>query len=94
MQEIEKYQHSIKEIYKSKKYNEHTFRTSFEILFNVLKPKDIKIIHEPKSEKGQGSIRPDFKIYKLIDKEKELSYNHLIGFIECKNLDIDLSDGL
>ncbi|MBF7068531.1 type ISP restriction/modification enzyme [Campylobacter volucris] len=94
MQEIEKYQHSIKEIYKSKKYNEHTFRTSFEILFNALKPKDIKIIHEPKSEKGQGSIRPDFKIYKLIDKEKELSYNHLIGFIECKNLDIDLSDGL
>lgn len=94
MQEIKKYQHDIKEIYKSKKYNEHTFRTSFEILFNALKPKDIKIIHEPKSEKGQGSIRPDFKVYKLVDKEKELSYNHLIGFIECKNLDIDLSDGL
>ncbi|EAK4403973.1 DNA methyltransferase, partial [Campylobacter coli] len=70
---------------------EHSFRTCFENLLNELKPKEVKIIHEPKSEKGQGSIRPDFKTYKLIDKEKELSYNHLVGFIECKNLDVDLN---
>lgn len=88
---FKKYTSEIQAISKEKNYNEHTFRTCFENLLNELKPKEIKIIHEPKSEKGQGSIRPDFKTYKLIDKEKELSYNHLIGFIECKNLDVDLN---
>lgn len=88
---FKKYTSEIQAISKEKNYNEHTFRTCFENLLNELKPKEIKIIHEPKSEKGQGSIRPDFKTYKLIDKEKELSYNHLIGFIECKNLDADLN---
>ena len=88
---FKKYASEIHKIFQAKNYNEHTFRTPFENLLNDLKPKEIKIIHEPKSEKGQGSIRPDFKTYKLIDKEKELSYNHLIGFIECKNLDKDLN---
>lgn len=88
---FKKYTSEIQAISKEKNYNEHTFRTCFENLLNELKPKEIKIIHEPKSEKGQGFIRPDFKTYKLIDKEKELSYNHLIGFIECKNLDTDLN---
>lgn len=88
---FKKYASEIHKIFQAKNYNEHTFRTPFENLLNGLKPKEIKIIHEPKSEKGQGSIRPDFKAYKLIDKENELSYNHLIGFIECKNLDADLN---
>ncbi|EPF0813880.1 type ISP restriction/modification enzyme [Campylobacter upsaliensis] len=90
MEEFKKYVNEIQKIFQAKNYNEHSFRTPFENLLNALKPKEIKIIHEPKSEKGQGSIRPDFKVYKLVDKEKELSYNHLIGFIECKNLDVDL----
>ncbi|WP_270989364.1 type ISP restriction/modification enzyme [Campylobacter upsaliensis] len=90
MEEFKKYINEIQKIFQAKNYNEHSFRTPFENLLNALKPKEIKIIHEPKSEKGQGSIRPDFKVYKLVDKEKELSYNHLIGFIECKNLDADL----
>ncbi|MCR6591615.1 N-6 DNA methylase [Campylobacter insulaenigrae] len=88
---FKKYTSEIQAIFGAKNYNEHSFRTCFENLLNELKPKEIKIIHEPKSEKRQGSIRPDFKTYKLIDKEKELSYNHLIGFIECKNLDVDLN---
>ncbi|MFY4691106.1 type ISP restriction/modification enzyme [Campylobacter jejuni] len=88
---FKKYTSEIQAIFGAKNYNEYTFRTCFENLLNELKPKEIKIIHEPKSEKGQGSIRPDFKTYKLIDKEKELSYNHLVGFIECKNLNVDLN---
>lgn len=91
MDVFKKYTSEIQAIFKAKNYNEHSFRTCFENLLNELKPKEVKIIHEPKSEKGQGSIRPDFKTYKLIDKEKELSYNHLVGFIECKNLDVDLN---
>ncbi len=88
---FKKYTSEIQAIFEGKNYNEHSFRTCFENLLNELKPKEVKIIHESKSEKGQGSIRPDFKTYKLIDKEKELSYNHLVGFIECKNLDVDLN---
>lgn len=88
---FKKYTSEIQAIFEGKNYNEYSFRTCFENLLNELKPKEVKIIHEPKSEKGQGSIRPDFKTYKLIDKEKELSYNHLVGFIECKNLDVDLN---
>ncbi|EAL7189174.1 DNA methyltransferase [Campylobacter coli] len=88
---FKKYTSEIQAIFEGKNYNEHSFRTCFENLLNELKPKEVKIIHEPKSEKGQGSIRHDFKTYKLIDKEKELSYNHLVGFIECKNLDVDLN---
>ncbi|EAL2901011.1 DNA methyltransferase [Campylobacter coli] len=88
---FKKYTSEIQAIFEGKNYNEHSFRTCFENLLNELKPKEVKIIHEPKSEKGQGSIRPDFKTYKLIDKEKELSYNHLVGFIECNNLDVDLN---
>ncbi|EIX0413161.1 N-6 DNA methylase [Campylobacter coli] len=88
---FKKYTSEIQAIFEGKNYNEHSFRTCFENLLNELKPKEVKIIHEPKSEKGQGSIRPDFKTYKLIDREKELSYNHLVGFIECKNLDVDLN---
>ncbi|EIC2488228.1 hypothetical protein K9094_001144, partial [Campylobacter jejuni] len=67
---FKKYTSEIQAIFGAKNYNEYTFRTCFENLLNELKPKEIKIIHEPKSEKGQGSIRPDFKTYKLIDKEK------------------------
>ena len=53
-------------------YNEHTFRTAFENLLNALKPhSDIRIIHEPKA-KGQGSIRPDFKVTR---QARSQSYN-------------------
>ncbi|EJT2319024.1 hypothetical protein NVZ75_001003, partial [Campylobacter upsaliensis] len=65
MEEFKKYINEIQKIFQAKNYNEHSFRTPFENLLNALKPKEIKIIHEPKSEKGQGSIRPDFKVYKL-----------------------------
>ena len=90
MDEFKKYLSEIQKIFKNKDFAEHSFRTPLENLLNALAPKEFKIIHEPKSQKGQSAIRPDFKVYKLIDKKRELSYNHLIGFIECKNLDVDL----
>ena len=91
MEIFKKYAQEMKEIFEAKNYNEYSFRTPLENLLNEIKPTGLKIIHEPKSEKGQELVRPDFKAYKLVDSEKELSYNHLIGFIECKNLDADLS---
>ena len=67
-------------------YNEHTFRTAFENLLNALKPhSDISIIHEPQA-KGQGSIRPDFKVIR-----KAQGYDSLLGFIECKTYGADLT---
>lgn len=89
-QALKQYQKELLELYQSTKANELSFRTPFENLLKSLAPKGYKIIQEPKSEKEQSSIRPDFKVYKLIDKENELSYNSLVGFIECKNIDVDL----
>jgi len=71
--------------------NEHSYRTPLENLLNSIKSNGIKIIHEPKSQQGQGNIRPDFKVYKQIDSKTRLSYNALVGFIECKNLGHNLN---
>ncbi len=80
------YQQTLKDIIASGTGNEHTFRTAFENLINSLKPhSDIKIIHEPKA-KGQGNIRPDFKVICQTQ-----GYDSLLGFIECKNYGADLS---
>lgn len=85
-----------------KNTNEHTFRTPFENFLNNIKDlqdfkqeikenKTIKIIQEPKTQKGEGSIRPDFKVFKQVDSKDKLSYNALQGFIECKKLNADLN---
>ena len=37
-----------------------------------------------------NNAKPDFDVYKKIDKADELSYNSLVGFIECKDIDKDL----
>lgn len=74
------YHTNLKSIVRKGDFNEHTFRTPLENLLNALKPKDIKLIHEPKARQGQGSIRPDFKVYKQTP-----NYEALQGFIECKN---------
>lgn len=59
---------------------EHTFRTDFENLLNSILPdENIKVIHEPKREKGFGS--PDFRI-------EQDGAN--IGYIETKPLDENL----
>ncbi len=80
------YHSTLRDIIASGSGNEHTFRTAFENLLNSLKPhNDIKIIHEPKA-KGQGSIRPDFKVIRQAQ-----GYESLLGFVECKNYGIDLS---
>lgn len=82
---------SLKGILATYAYNEHSFRTHLENLLNAIKNDDkTMIIHEPKAEIGQGNIRPDYKVYKRIDSKSELSYNTLMGFIECKKWGEDL----
>lgn len=82
---------SLKGILATHAYNEHSFRTHLENLLNAIKNDDkTMIIHEPKAEIGQGNIRPDYKVYKRIDSKSELSYNALMGFIECKKWGEDL----
>ncbi|ARJ57341.1 type ISP restriction/modification enzyme [Campylobacter cuniculorum] len=90
-EQLEIYQKELKELYESKKYNELSFRTPLENCLKALKPKGTKLIQEAQSEKNQGHIRPDFKVYKTIDKEDELSYENLIGFVECKNITENLN---
>jgi predicted helicase len=59
---------------------EHTYRTNFENFLNAIKPDErIKIIHEPKREKGFGA--PDFRIERN---------GAIIGYIEAKKLDENL----
>ncbi len=77
---LKAYHSELVGIVKKGDFNEHTFRTPLENLLNALKPKDIRLTHEPKAEQGQGSVRPDFKIYKQTPH-----YEALQGFIECKN---------
>lgn len=77
---LKAYHSELVSIVKKGDFNEHTFRTPLENLLNALKPKDIRLAHEPKAEQGQGSVRPDFKIYKQTPH-----YEALQGFIECKN---------
>ena len=74
------YYTELKGIVRKGAFNEHTFRTPLENLLNALKPTNYTIKHEPKAQQGQGSIRPDFKVYKQTP-----NYEALQGFIECKN---------
>lgn len=73
--------------------SEYSLRTPLENLLNAIKPDNFQILHEPKSEKGE-SICPDFKIYQLINPQNALSYNALVGFIECKKWGEDLDKHL
>ena len=79
-QALEIYHAELKAIVAKQDYNEHSFRTPFQNLLNALKPSDIRILHEPRAQQGQGSIRPDFKIFK-----QSAHYEALQGFVECKN---------
>ncbi|WP_334081445.1 type ISP restriction/modification enzyme [Helicobacter typhlonius] len=90
-QHFHSYAASLQSILATNSHNEHSFRTPLEILLNALKNDEkMMIIHEPKAEIGQGNIRPDYKVYKRIDSKSELSYNALMGFIECKKWGEDL----
>ncbi|WP_343353155.1 type ISP restriction/modification enzyme [Helicobacter mastomyrinus] len=92
IQALSDYQNALASTLRTNEYNEHSFRTFLENLLNVLKNDDkCYIIHEPKAEVGQGHIRPDYKVYKRIDSKNTLSYNALMGFIECKQWGEDLN---
>ena len=94
LQQLELYKQALLDTAQLNKSNEHSYRTQLQNLLNALKDPSIRIIHEPQAEVGQGDIRPDFKVYKQVDSTTELSYNALVGFIECKEwgkkLELDL----
>ncbi|ECH3658981.1 N-6 DNA methylase [Campylobacter upsaliensis] len=94
MQILEEYQNKLLEIYKTKDFGEHSFRTPLENLLNALKIENVKIIQEALSKDEKGVARADFKIYKHINSKDKLSYNALVGFVECKNIDVDLNKEL
>ncbi|EJF0799163.1 N-6 DNA methylase [Campylobacter upsaliensis] len=94
MQILEEYQNKLLEIYKTKDFGEHSFRTPLENLLNALKIENVKIIQEALSKDEKGVARADFKIYKHINSKDKLSYNALVGFVECKNIDADLNKEL
>ncbi len=83
LQQLELYKQALLDTAQLNKSNEHSYRTQLQNLLNALKDPSIRIIHEPQAEVGQGDIRPDFKVYKQVDSTTELSYNALVGFIEC-----------
>lgn len=89
-----KYKEELQGIASLQKDNEHSYRTPLENLLNELREETFRVIHEPSTEVGQGNIRPDFKVYKRIDSQTSLSYNALVGFVECKawneNLDVHI----
>jgi predicted helicase len=78
------YLSDISEIYRTNDYLEHSYRTPFQNMLgefcNENIKADFKIIHEPR-RKEFGA--PDFKV---IDKA-----NNVIGYIECKDIDKDIS---
>ncbi|EPH5975171.1 type ISP restriction/modification enzyme [Campylobacter upsaliensis] len=94
MQILQEYQNKLLEIYKTKDFGEHSFRTPLENLLNALKIENVKIIQEALSKDEKGVARADFKIYKHINSKDKLSYNALVGFVECKNIDVDLNKEL
>lgn len=94
LESIETYQKELREIYSAGNYSEHSFRTPLENLLNALKIKNIKLIQESVDKDEKGILRPDFKVYKLIDPKDRLSYNALVGFIECKKIDAVLKKEL
>ncbi|MCR2100139.1 N-6 DNA methylase [Campylobacter upsaliensis] len=91
---IKEYQNKLLEIYKAEDFGEHSFRTPLENLLNALKIENIKITQEAPSKDEKGVVRADFKIYKRIDPKDRLSYNAVVGFVECKNIDADLNKEL
>lgn len=96
MQVLEDYQKEIIEIYKTNDFGEHSFRTPLQNLLNALSPsvQNIKILQEAPSKDEKGTARADFKVYKRIDPKNKLSYNALVGFVECKNINVDLKKEL
>ncbi len=93
-EELKTYQKELKDIYKTSKTGEFSFRTPLENLLKALSPKGVKPIQQPQKSGEQSHARPDFEVYKLVDKENELSYNALVGFIECKKLSENLDTHL
>ncbi len=78
MEKYQKYFNKIKEI---GKITELSHRTALENLLNEIKPnKNIKIIQEPKREKGFGA--PDYRV--------EVN-EAIIGYIETKDIENDLN---
>ncbi|MCI5968681.1 type ISP restriction/modification enzyme [Helicobacter sp.] len=84
LEKILAYKNALQETANLKRSNEHSYRTQLQNLLNALKEDFIRVIQEPKAEVGQGDIRPDFKVYKQVDSKDALTYNALVGFIECK----------
>ena len=85
---LKAYHSELVRLYQTGITKELSFRTPLENLFNALKPTSYTIIQE--SEAKENGAKPDFDIYKRVDKKDELSYNALVGFIECKDIDKDL----
>lgn len=88
LEHLQTYHKELLKLYQTGVTKELSFRTPLENLFNALKPENYTIIQETKAK--ESGAKPDFDIYKRVDKKDELSYNALIGFIECKDIDKDL----
>lgn len=93
---IKTYQKELLEIRAKGSYSEYSFRTPLQNLLNTLKDKnlDLSIIQESLSKDEKGVARADFDVYKRINSQDKLSYNALVGFVECKNINVDLNKEL
>lgn len=93
---IKTYQKELLEIRAKGSYSEYSFRTPLQNLLNTLKDKnlDLSIIQESLSKDEKGVARADFDVYKRINSQDKLSYNALVGFVECKNINVDLKKEL
>ncbi len=87
-QALEIYHAELAAVFKTGVAKELSYRTPLENLLNALKPKFCTIIQETRAK--ENGAKPDFDIYKRVDKKDELSYNALVGFVECKDIDKDL----
>lgn len=93
---IKTYQKELLEIRAKGSYSEYSFRTPLQNLLNTLKDKnlDLSIMQESLSKDEKGVARADFDVYKRINSQDKLSYDALVGFVECKNIDADLKKEL
>ncbi|QBL11040.1 type ISP restriction/modification enzyme [Campylobacter helveticus] len=93
---IKTYQKELLEIRTKGSYSEYSFRTPLQNLLNTLKDEslDLSIIQESLSKDEKGVARADFDVYKRINSQDKLSYNALVGFVECKNINVDLKKEL
>ncbi|MCR2039103.1 N-6 DNA methylase [Campylobacter helveticus] len=93
---IKTYQKELLEIRAKGSYSEYSFRTPLQNLLNTLKDKnlDLSIIQESLSKDEKGVARADFDVYKRINSQDKLSYNALVGFVECKSINVDLKKEL